>query len=258
MRRDFRACVFGSYSREPRRVRAKESLTRVNSNSRANSNRRLRFRSFFPMGNRWWWRFRRSEPWKSMSHFNQVLWALDKELEPREFERLSLDLLGREGYFQMIPLGGQKDNGRDAKVRTWSGKGERGSLVVFQFSMQRDWERKLRQDVQKVRKTSPEVTGFVFVSTQEITAARQDKLRKELQDEFGWSFTVYAREWLRHRLCELHQDLAKKYLGIELPPTLGQQTSLTSLVALERPGGDWRVACRCGSADPTWPCRSPA
>lgn len=61
---------------------------------------------------------------------------------------------------------------------------------------------------------------MVFVTSQKVTGAKKDKLKKEFQSKNGWELTIYDREWLRHRLSEFHQDLAKKYLGLDLPPTV--------------------------------------
>jgi len=51
-----------------------------------------------------------------MAEPNQVLWTLDNEIQPRDFERLCVDLLGREGYRHIEPNGGTKDNGKDAEI----------------------------------------------------------------------------------------------------------------------------------------------
>src|SRR5205814_8517783 len=96
-----------------------------------------------------------------MAEFNQVLWALDNEIQPRSFERLCVDLLGREGYYHIVPIGGCKDHGRDAEFRCWRGTSERGSVVAFQFSLQDKWERKLHQDVKKIAKHCPDAVEMV-------------------------------------------------------------------------------------------------
>jgi len=68
-----------------------------------------------------------------MAEFNQILWALDNEIQPGSFERLCVDLLAREGYHHIIPIGGTKDHGRDAELRLWKGSSDTQSVVVFQF-----------------------------------------------------------------------------------------------------------------------------
>lgn len=168
-----------------------------------------------------------------MAEFNQVLWALDKEIQPRSFERLCVDLLGREGYHHIVPIGGSKDHGRDAEFRYWKGGSDGHAVVAFQFSLQESWEKKLREDAKKIVAHCPDTVAMVFVTSQDVTGAKQDQLREEFRSQRGWHFTVYSREWLRHRLTEFHHDLAKKYLSLELPPTVGYATTLVDLSDLE-------------------------
>ena len=47
-----------------------------------------------------------------------------------------------------------------------------------------------------------------------------DRLRHQVNDNYGWELIIYEREWLRLQLEEAHRDLAEKYLGI--PPTYSQ------------------------------------
>ncbi len=146
---------------------------------------------------------------------------LDNEMPPHDFERLSVDLLDREGYHHIVPTGSTQDHGRDAECRFWRGVSSQSSVVAFQFSLQKKWEFKLLKDVEKIAASCPDVSELVFVSSREITGKKQDTLREQLRSQRGWKLTMYSREWLRHRLTEFHQDLTKKYLGIALPPTIG-------------------------------------
>ncbi len=41
-----------------------------------------------------------------MSAPSLVLFALDQHLSARDFERLRVDLLGRDGYCRIAPIGG--------------------------------------------------------------------------------------------------------------------------------------------------------
>jgi len=157
-----------------------------------------------------------------MAEHNQILWSLDNEIQPRDFERLCVDLLGREGYHHIEPGGGIKDKGRDAEIRFWNGASDQRSVVAFQFSLEKEWERKrkLFNDAKKIADSCPKVVEMIFVTSQKVTGAKKDKLREEFKSKFGWELTIYDREWLRHRLSEFHQDLAKKYLGLDMPPTV--------------------------------------
>lgn len=154
-----------------------------------------------------------------MGKHSQVQFALDKEIESRSFERLAIDLLGREGFTGIVPGGGHRDHGRDAEIRFWEGQRELNIRVVFQFSLEQAWEKKLLRDAAKIAIHSPETRTFVFVTTRAVTGEKQDKLSAEFKKARGWNLCIYDGEWLRYQLEEVHQDLASKYLGIDLPDT---------------------------------------
>jgi tetratricopeptide (TPR) repeat protein len=76
-----------------------------------------------------------------------------------------------------------------------------------------------------------------------VTGAKRDKLQLECQRKGGPSIKIFEREWLRHRLEEQHQDLAKKYFNLELPSTIAHAASqieicdLNGTVPISFPGG---------------------
>lgn len=158
--------------------------------------------------------------WLKMVSHDKVLWALDNEIQPRDFERLCVDLLGREGYRHIEPNGGTKDNGKDAEIWFWHGTTDHRSVVAFQFSLEQKWERKLAEDAAKISVNCKNVVDLVFVTSRRVTGVKKDKLKTEFRHKYGWELTIYEREWLRNRLSEFHQDLAAKYLGVDLPPTV--------------------------------------
>jgi len=172
-----------------------------------------------------------------MSAPSQVLWALDQHISPRDFERLCVDLLSREGYWSIVPVGGTRDQGRDAEAVYWRGKSQPAAEVVFQFSLERDWERKLRADVEKITRHGAAPQAMVFVTSQTVSGEKQDKLRTELKASRGWALTIRSREWLRLRLEEFHPDLAKRYLGLELPATVSSIAAQLDRFVLEGPSG---------------------
>jgi tetratricopeptide (TPR) repeat protein len=155
-----------------------------------------------------------------MAEHDKVLYALHDEIQPRDFERLCVDLLATEGYRHIEPGGGNKDQGKDAEIRFWTAASHQCAVVAFQFSLERKWERKLSSDATKIAKSDSDVGEMVFVTSQKVTGVRKHQLRAEFKTKRKWELTIYDREWLRHRLTDFHQDLAKKYLGLDLPPTV--------------------------------------
>ncbi len=164
-----------------------------------------------------------------MAEFNQVLWALDNAVEARTFEHLCCDLLCREGFRHIVPIGGMNDLGRDAEINCWRSTSGSLSLTIFQFSLEDRWEKKLNRDAEKIRRHTPEARSLIFVTSQQVTGAKREKLASEFKLQFDFDLTVYDRHWIRIRLEESHGDLAKKYLGLELPRTICHSAHLIEL-----------------------------
>jgi tetratricopeptide (TPR) repeat protein len=145
----------------------------------------------------------------------QVLWALDNDIDDRRFERLCTDLMGREGFRNIIPVGGTHDRGRDAEIYTHKGIDSQGEITFFQYSLEKSWENKLDRELKKVKANGHTIHHYVFVTTQTVTGHKRDALAKEARVQYGWKLTIFDREWFRHRLEEQHPDLALKYLGVQ-------------------------------------------
>lgn len=164
---------------------------------------------------------------------DEILWSIDNSISPGDFERLCIDLLGREGYHQIVPIGGTKDHGRDAELRYCTGRSDNQEVVAFQFSLDQRWEQKLWKDAVKIAKHRDDIVALVFVTSRAVTGAKQDSLRRVVLERHGWNLEIFSREWLRVRLAELHQDLAAKYLGVILPPTSGYAATQFEFSALD-------------------------
>lgn len=154
-----------------------------------------------------------------MGHFSKVLYALEHTIEPTGFEALCVDLLCREGFVRIVPGGRTRDLGRDAETRYWTEENKLRPSVAFQFSMEKKWEAKLRREVTKILNHCNTIERVVFVTNQPVTNEKQEKLRAELESSNSISLSIYEREWFRVRLEEVHLDLTKKHLGVELEVT---------------------------------------
>lgn len=125
---------------------------------------------------------------------NQVLWALDNEIDDKSFERLCVDLLGREGYGKIVPVGGMKDHGRDAEIRVWRGASAARATTFFQFSLDDRWERKFRRDAKAIVGYGHSISEFTFVTSHNVSGTKQDSLKKEFKELYGWDVTFYQRK----------------------------------------------------------------
>jgi tetratricopeptide (TPR) repeat protein len=147
---------------------------------------------------------------------SQVLWAIDNEIDSKAFERLSTDLLYRNGFKEIVPVEPQ-DAGRDAEEHTRRGRGRDGEAAFFQFSLEDNWKAKLRRDAKKLSEGDFSFQTLVFVTSSKVRGVDRDALAEEIRTNYGWQLIVFSREWLRLQLEEAQPDLAKKYLDVDVP-----------------------------------------
>lgn len=140
--------------------------------------------------------------------YNETIIRLEKYTDANEFERLCCDLLSRLGYRGIEPQGiGRKDGGKDALH-----VGDEGTTVLH-FSLRKDWEKKISEDIKRTQEGSKEFKKFVFVSNQFIPPIKRDKTKEEIS-ALGWEPAIYDQEFIRVELDNHSRDLREKYLGI--------------------------------------------
>lgn len=135
-------------------------------------------------------------------------------MDGSRFERLCTDLLSREGYKDIVPIGGTHDRGRDAEIHSLKGIKYTGGITFFQYSLEERWEGKLKRELEKVCKHDHKIDSYVFVTSRKVTGRKRDQLASIVANKYQWGLIIYDREWLRHRLEEVHPDLAAKYLAV--------------------------------------------
>jgi tetratricopeptide (TPR) repeat protein len=147
--------------------------------------------------------------------FNQVLWTLDNDFDSFRFERLCTDLMFRNGYINIVPFGRTRDRGRDAQISLYKGKNSHNhDRTFFQYSLEKKWEDKLKREINKIKSYDQQIDSLVFVTSQNVSGYKRDKLEHEFSHEYECELIIFDREWLRLQLEEANKDLAQKYLGI--------------------------------------------
>ena len=144
-----------------------------------------------------------------------IVYCLEHLTDYAQFERLPSDVMARDGYPDIEPLGGTADGGRDAlHVCRVS-----GTVHVFAYSVKSDWETKLRQDCARIG----ELDGLtadtvVFVCTQALPTSRKDALHNEIRDQYDWGLIFYDIERLRVLLTGPCVDLLERHPAIFCAP----------------------------------------
>ena len=144
-----------------------------------------------------------------------IVYCLEHLTDYAQFERLSSDVMARDGYPDIEPLGGTGDGGRDAlHVCRVS-----GTVHVFAYSVRSDWETKLRQDCARIGELDGLTTDtVVFVCTQALPTSRKDALRNEMRDLYDWALVFYDIKRLRVLLTGLCVDLLERHPAIFCSP----------------------------------------
>ena len=139
-----------------------------------------------------------------------TLYDLEHVTDYLGFESFCNDLMSREGYKSIQPLGGYKDKGRDAIHFDRS----TGVATIFAYSVREDWQDKLNGDLETVRTHGHECSRFVFVSTSRISATVFDENRVRVRQLYGWDFDLYALERIATLVDNHYRDLSKIHPAI--------------------------------------------
>lgn len=163
-----------------------------------------------------------------------------------KFERLSSVFLAAEFPQARTTASPSGDRGRDAELFTYSGLPN----VLFQFSVARDWERKIVDTLNRIKIEFPSVRHVIFLFNQEI-GARGDDIRTKAFAE-GISIDIRDQNWFAERVNldesrrtaaeELAQAIVDPILRdsgvISNAPSLSGQEAKTALVYLEMQSRD--------------------
>ena len=128
-----------------------------------------------------------------------------------EFERLCIDLLNHSGFGNIAPRGpGLPDFGVDAENCLYPDE------EVFQFSIQKDWERKVYETLKKLHlnKILSHNALVVFIFNDKVSPKKLNTVRKKTRDLYSYRIQILDREWIRSQL-DRHQHIREKYLGIK-------------------------------------------
>jgi hypothetical protein len=145
---------------------------------------------------------------------NMTLWFLDNCIYPRDFERMCTQLLYREGYEKIHPIGDNYDNGRDAEQIIQDINSGKTEITFFQYSLEKNWEAKLKKELKNIKKHDQYIKNYVFVTSQKVTGYKRDYYRKILEEQDIY-ITFFDREWLRFNLEEKNLDITEKYIGLK-------------------------------------------
>lgn len=144
---------------------------------------------------------------------NPTIYCLEEITDYSEFERLCSDLMSRQGFTSIEPLGGFHDKGRDAIHVNKTDS----NVTIFAYSVREDWRAKLAEDAKKIKDHGHKCDRLIFVTTARFSATERDEACETLQNEFGWVLDLYGLERLRILLEVNHTDIRAAHPQIFTP-----------------------------------------
>lgn len=168
----------------------------------------------------------------SRSMLEYYLDTLTNRSQEVEFENFARKLAQKEICPNLLPHTGPTGGGdskvdsetypvADALSMAWfSGIGREaaGERWAFAFSAMKQWQNKVRSDVEKIAKTERKYSKAFFVTNQYV----KDKARAKIEDELGKKYKldvrIFDRKWILDRVFEnKHEALAIEELKLSVP-----------------------------------------
>lgn len=141
----------------------------------------------------------------------------------RVFERLATVFLADE-YPSLRPMAAASgDGGMDATLY----RPDEDPGVALQFSVRRDWESKITQTCERIKKTAPETGMLIFATNQEV-GPKVTSVRKTIRSRFGLFLDVRDAEWFltqRNKSAAVAAE-AEEFAELIADPLLSGGTTL--------------------------------
>jgi hypothetical protein len=131
------------------------------------------------------------------------------------FEGFCNDLMIRLGFRNINPLGGFKDKGRDA-IHFCT---KDGCNTIFSYSVRKDWQAKLFEDLEKIQKYKHTCDQVYFVTTSEVSANDIDDMTENVLNTYGWALEIIHLERLATYVDGPYSDLKSLHPNIFFLPS---------------------------------------
>jgi hypothetical protein len=135
---------------------------------------------------------------------------LERVTDYIQFEFFCNDLMSRQDYKDIEPLGGHHDKGRDAIHHDKS----TGKDTLFTYSVREDWNAKLDEDLKKIEKHEHPCDRVVFLTTSSLSATEKDNKKAEVKKKYGWELQIFDLERIATLVDNHYQDLRKLHPDI--------------------------------------------
>lgn len=145
-----------------------------------------------------------------------VVYDLENVTDYLGFESFCNDLMSREGFPGITPLGGSSDRGRDAIHR------DAVTNTIFAYSVRHDWRTKLAQDLESIARHAHACDRVVFVTNATLSANEYDTQRDVTKARYGWDLDIFDIKRIATLINNAHRDL------IDVHPSIFKLSSVVT------------------------------
>ncbi len=147
-----------------------------------------------------------------------TIYCLENITDYMAFERLCNDLMAADGYTSIEPLGGVRDQGRDAIHVDESGK-----VTIFAYSVQKKWKPKVDADAKTNHDHEHTCDELVFVTTARYSTEERDQKIAFILKKYKLKLKLYGLDRMlvllndNPKIIGLHPAIF--HPGFYFPPT---------------------------------------
>jgi hypothetical protein len=142
-----------------------------------------------------------------------IEYLLDNFKDSNEFESLCSEIMLKEGYSKINPVGGTGDKGRDAEEEIYNGtEGKR--TILFQFSLQKTIRAKVNKTLRRIHDSGLSASEVIFIFSTEAKTGERDRLKENALNEYGLNINILGQRYLAIRLASKeYADVAERFFA---------------------------------------------
>jgi hypothetical protein len=143
------------------------------------------------------------------------------------FENFAKDFLSKLLGYEFVPVGGLHDKGIDGFEHTFTRTDNQ--KTIYQFSIQKTYQRKITDSLDKLKRNSIRYEQFVFVTNRNV--ANIDKYKDNLIDTYGKAINIFDLEWFAIHINDSENTVRSYQIFVD-----------THLHQFNRPGQSFQIA----------------
>lgn len=145
-----------------------------------------------------------------------IEYLLDHFKDSNQFEMLCSQVMLKEGYSKINPVGGVGDKGKDAEEKLY--RGEEGKrTILFQFSLEKNIPSKVNRTLDRLKEANVTGNELIFVFSTEPKTGEREKLKDKALNQYGLDIDIRGQRYLTIRLAsKAYLDVVMAFFGNDI------------------------------------------